>query len=39
VDSVYLKAGFDFESFEQAVQHVVARHAVLRTSFDFSRFK
>ena len=39
VDSVYLKAHFELEAFEQAVQHVVARHPMLRTSFDFSRFK
>ena len=38
VDSYHLKAQFDLEAFRQAVQMVVARHAMLRTSFDLATY-
>jgi amino acid adenylation domain-containing protein len=38
VNSYHLKARFDLDKFREAVQVVVARHAVLRTSFDFASY-
>jgi amino acid adenylation domain-containing protein len=38
VDSMLLQGMFELESFKKAVAHVVARHPVLRTSFDLSTY-
>ena len=38
INSYHLKARLHEELFVRAVQHVVARHDVLRTSFDFSSY-
>ncbi|HEX7771982.1 MAG TPA: amino acid adenylation domain-containing protein, partial [Pyrinomonadaceae bacterium] len=38
INSYHLKARLHEELFVKAVQHVVARHDVLRTSFDFSSY-
>lgn len=38
VNSWHLRAEFREEEFREAVQHVVARHPVLRTSFDMTRY-
>jgi len=38
INSYHLKAQLNEEVFVRAVQHVVARHDVLRTSFDFSSY-
>jgi amino acid adenylation domain-containing protein len=39
VDSFHLRARFDLEAFRTAVQQVVARHPVLRTSFDLTSYE
>jgi amino acid adenylation domain-containing protein/non-ribosomal peptide synthase protein (TIGR01720 family) len=38
VDSFYYRGVFDLECFRAAVQQVVARHPILRTSFDLSSY-
>ena len=38
VNSIYLEVRLDLEKFREAVDLVVARHPVLRTSFDLSRY-
>jgi hypothetical protein len=38
VDSISLRVRFDEKAFEQAVNRVVARHPVLRTSFDLTSY-
>jgi amino acid adenylation domain-containing protein len=38
VSSALLKAPFDFESLDAALQELAARHPVLRTSFDLSSY-
>ena len=38
VDSWHLRARFDGRAFDEAVQYVVARHPVLRTSFDLAGY-
>ena len=38
VNSFYLQAPFEQAAFEEAVKRVIARHEVLRTSFDFSTY-
>jgi amino acid adenylation domain-containing protein len=38
INDWHLRAHFDREVFQKAVQQVVARHAVLRTSFDLSTY-
>ncbi|MFI6639118.1 amino acid adenylation domain-containing protein [Streptomyces sp. NPDC050504] len=38
VNSWYLKAAYDAELFARAIQEVVDRHPMLRTSFDFSTY-
>ena len=38
VDSLHLRIPFKMQAFEEAVQMVVARHAVLRTSFDLTSY-
>jgi amino acid adenylation domain-containing protein len=38
VDSFHIRTHFDFDAFQAAVQKVVNRHAVLRTSFDLTTY-
>ena len=38
VNSWYLRAPFDAEALLEAMRQVVARHAILRTSFDLTRY-
>jgi len=38
VDSFHFRGTFDLVAFQQAVEQVVARHAVLRTSFDLTSY-
>jgi amino acid adenylation domain-containing protein len=38
INSVHLKAVLDIDVFRRAVQHVVRRHPVLRTSFDLTGY-
>ncbi|NER27498.1 MAG: amino acid adenylation domain-containing protein, partial [Symploca sp. SIO1C4] len=38
VNSVHLQAPFELPHFQAALQHLIARHPVLRTSFDLSNF-
>jgi amino acid adenylation domain-containing protein len=38
VNSFHLRARFDTEMFDRAVQRVVARHSILRTSFDLTTY-
>ncbi|WP_375511201.1 amino acid adenylation domain-containing protein [uncultured Nostoc sp.] len=38
VDSFLLRASFDFKAFQEAVQRVINRHAILRTSFSLTAY-
>jgi amino acid adenylation domain-containing protein len=38
INSYHLRAAFDLEALREVVQHVVARHPVLRTSFDMNAY-
>src|SRR6185369_6100218 len=38
VNSFFLRVAYDGEAFERAVARVVARHAMLRTSFDLTTY-